>query len=225
MKINSCLTLIICLFAIKVSSQETVKMNLYATTEDFLSETFSFENAIVKTWELWDDYIRVKKIIDPDTGKKIKYPNRNPWMIEYKGVQYFNLGYASDVPRKNLFVRLDLEGKRLGALILDDYKLKLLKLTNSGAYGGGVGGLLMEESEKWGANWKNEKNERCRILIIDFDLLQPEFGIRNENSSWGFFLTKRHLIEIMEWDKKPKELKDFRLEQVIEYLNQKNNAS
>lgn len=224
MKIK-CTILLYFLFALNLHAQETINANLYATTQDYLNKSYSYENAKVETKELSDEYIMVKKILDPNTGKKVKNTNRKCWMLEYNGVNYFNLGYASDLPQWNLFVKLDIEGNRLGALIIDKNKQDLLMDIHPGAYGVGLAGVIIKESEKWGSNWKNEKNEKSRILIVDFNLKQPKYGNRNKNCSWGFFLSKKHLIELMQWKKKAKDIKYLRFEQAIEYLNLINENS
>jgi len=199
---------------------EIVTVNLYATTQDYLDKSYSFENATAELFESNSRYIRLGKLKDGKTGKKIKRPNRHSWMVEYEGENYFNFGYVSDLPRWNTYVKLDIAGSNIGAFFLDRIIQQELSGTNAGSYGGGLLGVLAKESEKWGANWENEKNEKTRILIIDFAQKQHKFGNRNENCSWGFFLTRKHLIYLMDWDKKPKDIKFMKFEQVVEYLNQ-----
>jgi len=209
---------------ISSKAQETINVNLYATTKNYLDASPSYENINAEAFRVEDEYVAVKKFIDPETGKKFQDAHRNPAVLQYGGHNYFNLNYSTDLPRKNLFVKLDQEGERLGVLLLNREKIDVLSGTNPAAYGGGLLGVLLKESEKWGGNWVDQKNEKARILIFDFRELFPSNSYhKNEDCSKGVYMTRKDLIEIMGWDKKPKDIKYLSFEDAVAYLERFNS--
>src|SRR5690606_9201883 len=134
-----------------------------------------------------------KGVFDLKTGKKNK-KGISAWAIEYNGNNYFNLGYSNDVNHWGSYAKFDIEGKYC-VIIIDDNSPYILKTTSQN-YGGGLAGVLMAESLKWGKNWKDENGIKKRLLFIDTEDVQYSMMNRNE-SSHGNYLTRNQFKMIL----------------------------
>lgn len=195
---------------------------LYKTTTDFLDKNpMSLDASIIIKNES-DQHITVKSIIDPKSGLKIDR-GISAWTLEYNGDYYFNLGYSMDLNHWKSYAKLDIEGT-LCAVIIDENSPNILK-TNGTSYGGGLTGVLIGESSKWGKNWKDENGNKKKILFIDTRNVLPQIMGRN-SGSLGDYLTRKQLKKLIiehEIRVDTDEIKDIMFEQVLEIIKTINS--
>ena len=180
----------------KASQAEIAKSKpiiLYETTNDFTTNSPMQikANAVIKKES--NQHITIKKIIDPISGMKIKRAI-SAWAIKYNGNNYFNLGYSNDLNNWKSYAKFDIEGK-ICAIIIDKNSPNILK-NSSTYYGGGLTGVLIGESTKWGKNWKDKKGNKKKILFIDTSNTLNKINGRNQGSL-GNYLTRKDLKELI----------------------------
>ncbi len=219
MKILSILLLTISLFT-SLHAQERIKVNLFKSTNDYISKSYSETNVTLLVREIGKNHIWFKKFIDDETGKKIKNIHTS-WAIEYNGDTYFNLGYSLDLNNWKVFIKLNLEGNRYCMSFIDDNPPNIIK--NSGMnYGGGLQGALMSESSKWGKSWKNNKGERIKILFIDL-LEEKVLRTTRDQKASGNLLTKRDLKTKFGLKKSNAEIKQMSFEEILNIIATKES--
>lgn len=200
-----------------LNAQEKIKVNLFSTTDDYISKSYSDTSVALLVKEISAKHIWIKKFIDEKSGAK-KKKAQTSWAIEYKGNTYFNLGYSLDLNNWKLFIRLDVEGNKYCLSFIDENAPKAIK--NSGTnYGGGLQGALLKDSNKWGKSWINKYNQKVKILFID---LEDQTGSRmNRNKgSIGNLLKRNDLKEKFELEKA--QIKNMTFEEVLEIIASNN---
>lgn len=203
----------------ELNTLEPVK--LYETSNDFLNKQPMAIELGVLVKDKSDQHLTVKGIFDLKTGE-ISKRGISAWAIEYHDGHYFNLGYSTDLNHWNSYVKFDIEGKYC-AIIIDDHSPYILKSTSQ-SYGGGLTGVLMAESLKWGKNWKDEEGHKKRLLFIDTEDIQNKMMSRNK-SAHGNYFTKKQLKKLLDetgtvlTDEK---IKDIEFSKIIELINTAN---
>lgn len=194
---------------------------IYKTTRDFNTKNALKVNAVAVVSKEGLEHITIKKFVDNDTGLKMKF--RYPiWAISYNGNNYFHLAYSADVYHSNSFAKFDIEG-RICAIIIDENSPPVLQST-SNYYGGGLTGVLIGESNKWGKNWMDKDGNKKKILFIDtWD--KPIINNKELESS-GNYLTRKQLKDIIathninvDYSK----IKDIKFEKIIEIIETINS--
>lgn len=201
-----------------------IPVKLYATSNEYIQKTPMAVIAGVLTKEASRQHIKIKGFFDLNTGKKLN-DVRFAWAIEYKGGVYFNLGYSSDVNHWNSFAKFDIEG-RYCAVIINENSPNILK-TTSNKYGGGIVGVLAQESHKWNKNWIDKYNLKVKILLVDTHDTIPKFGVSRKYIE-GNYLTRKKLEEILEEmaiTLTVEKTKDVKFEKVIEIIERANIKS
>ncbi len=196
-------------------------VKLYETTNDFINNQSKILNAGILVKDKSNQHITIKGVFDLNTGEKIK-KGISAWAIEYNEGHYFNLGYSSDVNHWNSFAKFDVQGKYC-SIIIDDNSPTILK-TTSNTYGGGLAGVLMGESLKWGKNWKDKNGNKKRLLFIDTEDVSRKNGLRNQ-SSLGNYLTKKQFKKILEETKTTltdEKIRNIEFEMVLEIIKTAN---
>ncbi len=196
-------------------------VKLYETSNDFLNKQ-SLENELgILIKDKSDQHITTKGVFDLNTGEKSKR-GISAWAIEYNDNHYFNLGYSNDVNHWGSYAKFDIEGKYC-IIIIDDNSPYILQSTSQ-TYGGGLAGVLMAESLKWGKNWKDENGNKKRLLFIDTEDVQNRMMNRNE-SAYGNYFTKRQFNKILEETETvltDEKIKDIEFDRIIELINKAN---
>ena len=194
---------------------------LYETTRDFNTKNAMKVNAVAVFTNESPQHVTIKKFIDIETGTKMKF--KYPiWAITYNGNNYFHLAHSSDVFHNNSFAKFDIEG-RICAIVIDENSPPVLKST-SNYYGGGLTGVLIGESNKWGKNWLDKDGTKKKILFIDtWD--QPIFN-NKELESRGNYLTGKQLKDIISKNNiniDYSRIKDIKFEKVLEIIETINS--
>ncbi len=195
---------------------------LYETTNDFVNDNPMQIKASAIIINESNKHFTIKKIIDPISGIKIKR-GISAWSIEYKGNNYFNLGYSGDLNHWKSYAKFDIEGK-ICAIIIDENSPNILK-TNGTYYGGGLTGVLIGESTKWGKNWKDKNGNKKKILFIDTKRTIKRNANRNP-VSLGNYLTRKQLKELIiknNIEVDTDEINDRSFEKVIEIIGMIND--
>lgn len=195
---------------------------LYETTKDFVNDNPMQLKASAIIRNESNKHFTIKKIIDPISGMKIKR-GISAWSIKYKGNNYFNLGYSGDLNHWKSYAKFDIEG-RICAIIIDENSPNVLK-TNGTYYGGGLTGVLIGESTKWGKSWKDKKGNRKKILFIDTKRTLRKNAGRNPGSL-GNYLTRKQLKELIKNNNikvDTDRIKDISFEKVIEIIEMINS--
>jgi hypothetical protein len=202
-----------------VNAQEKIQVDLFMLTQDYLNSTYSHEGATMIVKELGDSHIRMKKIINPTTGKKIRFASSS-WALNYKGGNYFNLKYSTDLNNQRVFVKMDIEGKNYCAIIIDENSPRIIK--NSGIYyGGGLQGVLIKESNKWNTNWKDENGSKKKILLIDLNNKEaPMMGVNTYCS--GYLLRRKDVKNLFGVNKPLSEIKKMSFEEIVSIIEMHN---
>lgn len=197
-------------------------IKLYQNTRDFIKGTAWEVNAIALIEHESDHHIQIKKIIDSVTKKSIKR-GTSAWAIEYKGEKYFNLGYSGDLNRWNHYIKFDVIG-RYSVIIIDD-TIPFNTKADTGYYGAGLSGVLIGESNKWGKKWKNNNDEKKKILFIDLhDLDRKSHFSYNAQCTTANYLTRTKLKEIMGEKFPDINVKDVSFDQAMEIINSLNES-
>ncbi|MDQ8004743.1 MAG: hypothetical protein REI64_08095 [Pedobacter sp.] len=202
-----------------IYAQDTIKVNLYKTTDDYIIKKYTDTGISLIVKEIGENHIQIKKFIDIHTGKTLNNKNTS-WAIVYKGNTYLNLGYTNDLNNWKIFLRFNLEGNNFCASFIDEETPNSIK--NSGAYyGGGLTGVLIKESTKWGKNWIKENGSKVKILFTNLNKQNQPFGNRNK-SSLGYFITRKELKEKLQLEEKDEKIESMSFEEAISAINQKN---
>ena len=170
-----------------------------------------------------DQHITTEGLFDLKTGERHK-KGLSAWAIKYNEANYFNLGYSNDVNHWGSYAKFDIEGKYC-AIIIDDNSPYVLRSTSQ-TYGGGLSGVLMAESLKWGRNWKDAEGNKKRLLFIDTGDIRSQIGTRNE-SAHGNYLTKKQFKKLLDetgtvlTDEKTKDIEFGRIIDLINTANEK----
>ena len=197
------------------------RVKLYETSNDFLNKQPMEIELGILIKDKSDQHITSKGVFDLKTGE-ISKKGISAWAIEYNDEHYFNLGYSTDLNHWSTYAKFDIEGKYC-AIIIDDNSPNILKSTSQ-TYGGGLTGVLMAESLKWGKNWKDEEANNKRLLFIDTENILSKMMSRNE-SAHGNYFTRKQLKKILDetgtvlTDEK---IKDIEFSKIIELINTAN---
>lgn len=199
-----------------LNAQERINVNLFKTTNDYISKTYTDTNMTLVVREIGENHIWFKKFIQDKTDRKTKRAHTS-WAIEYKGSTYFNLGYSSDLNNWKVFIKLNSEGSQYCMSFIDENASNVIK--NSGTnYGGGLQGVLMKDSSKWGKSWKNKEEQKVKILFIDL-ANQKEAAMSRNKGSIGNLLKRSELKTKFKLEKTKKQIKEMTFEQVLEIIN------
>lgn len=217
---NLLLTLMLLILgALGSQAQDTIKVDLYKTTDDYIAKKYTDTSISLIVKEIGDSHIHIKKFVDITTGKNLNNKNAS-WAIVYKGHTYLNLGYTNDLNNWKIFLKFNLEGNNFCASFIDDKTPNIVK--NSGSYyGGGLTGVLIKESTKWGKNWIKQDGSKVKILFINLSKQNQPFGNRHK-SSMGYFITKKELREKLPFEKKDDDLEKMSFEEAIALIREKN---
>ena len=193
-------------------------VTLYETTDAFLNKRPMNVEAGILLKEQSDQHITVKGIFDRRTGEKIDR-GLSAWALDYNDKSYFNLGYSTDVNHWKSYAKFDIEGK-YSIIVIDDNSPHVLKST-SNSYGGGLTGVLIAESLKWGKNWKDRNGVKKRILFIDSEDISPKMLDRNR-SSHGNYMTRKQFQKILDEagiELSEERIKDVEFEKILEIIH------
>lgn len=211
-----------CGVKIPLSELHTLEpIKAYETSNDFLAKKPMTAKLGVFVMEKSKQHITTKGIFNLDTGK-INKMGESAWAIEYKGENYFSLGYSDDVNHWNSYAKFDIEGKYC-AIIIDENSPSILNST-SVTYGGGISGFLLSESRKWGKNWKDKNGNKKKLLFIDNEDVKNKFIGRNP-SSHGNYLTKQQFQKILHVTgtaMSDEKIKDIEFEKILELIKTAN---
>ena len=204
-----------------LNGQSTNQIHWYETTADYVYNNLSKDYVLPKKIEFESErFLRITKLLDPVTGKKSK-KSGYPWAVSYDSIVYFNLRYGTSVQLDELYINPDITG-RFCVVYADKEILEIIYQFSTQYYGGGLLGVLINDSGKWGRNWKNENDEKIKILIMDTRRLDILNSKGRGNSAWKV-LSKDNFNEILELDYDNETLKDLSLEKIKEIIDKKNH--
>ncbi len=201
---------------------ETYKViTYYESTTDYKNNTPSDKKVVPKKITLQTEkLIKIPSLIDPNTGKRSKEAGF-PWAIVIDSIEYFNFRYSKEIQSLELYVKPDITG-RFCVLFADKETLRTIA-ANGSFYGGGLQGVLMNESTKWGKNWVSDDDEEIKIFIVDIKNLELNHFRGFQNAAWKI-LSKNNLNEILEQNLTKEEINELSVDDIkIKILN-KNNA-
>lgn len=196
---------------------------IYETTEDYINKKPMNVEAGILIATKSHQHVDLKGIFNINTGQKINKAS-SAWAIEYKNDIYFNLGYSNDLNHWETFIKFDIIGKYCISII-DDNSPNILKSTSSSAYGGGLTGVLIAESNKWGKNWKDKDGNKKKILLINTQEILKK-SLRRNASSLGNYMTKKQFEIIIDEAKvlvTDENVKKIEFEKVLEIIKIANN--
>ena len=212
-------SILLILGVISVKAQDTIKVDIYKTTDDYILKQYTDTNVSLIVKAIGDNHIQIKKFIDTNTGKTLNNINAS-WAIVHKGNTYLNLGYTNDLTNWKIFLKFNVEGNNFCASFIDDETPNIVK--NSGSYyGGGLTGVLIKESTKWGKNWTKQDGSKAKILFINLNKQNQPFGSRHK-SSMGYFITRKELRDKLQLEKKDEEIEKMSFEEAITSVRAKN---
>lgn len=202
-----------------VAQAEKTEFQYFLSTPDYQNMVSGKEKVvpIIKTIE--KDYIRIPKLVD-DTGKRNK-PANYPWAVKYDGDFYFNLRYSSELQNAEVYIKADFKGK-FCVFIMDENTSPIIS-SGGPNYGGGLTGVLIKESEKWGKNWISKDGQKVKILITNTSNLELKHGFGHLNSDWKL-LTRKNINDIFGLSFSEEEIKELTLENVKTLIMEKNNV-
>ena len=195
---------------ISVNAQVTC----YISSSDLLSKT-GYDGAVTpKLKDQGPDYVSILKMLGP-SGKKAKVPSIS-MAIEYEGDVYINFRYCIPYQNVEVYVKPTLVG-RYTIVVIDNNTSPKVRSGGS-SYGGGLQGVLLKESGKWGASWEDSKGGRSKIIL--FDLTHPTL---KGGRSLGNLLTRKDFNEMLNEKLTEPELESLTVEDVITLIAEKNH--
>jgi hypothetical protein len=201
-------------------AQDTIKVDLYKTTDDYIKRKVTDTSVSLIVKEIGENHIQLKKFVDAKTGKNLSNKNAS-WALVYKGSTYLNLGYTNDLNNWKVFLKLNLEGNNFCASFIDETTPNIVK--NSGNYyGGGLTGVLIKESNKWGKNWFKKDGSKAKILFMNLHK-QNQPSSNRHKSTIGYFITKKELADKLQLNIKDQEIEKMSFENAVSEIKRKNN--
>tara|TARA_R110002051_G_scaffold147880_1_gene220579 strand:- start:238 stop:903 length:666 start_codon:yes stop_codon:yes gene_type:complete len=205
-----------------LNGQSTNQIRWYETTADYVYNNLSEDYVIPKKIQFESErFLRITKLLNPATGKKSKKAGY-PWAVSYNSIVYFNLRYGTSVQLDELYINPDITG-RFCVVYADKETLEVIYQFSTQYYGGGLLGVLINDSGKWGRNWKNENDDKIKILIMDTKKLEILNSKGRGNSAWKV-LSKDNFNEIFDLNYDKEILKGLDLKEIKEIIDKKNNV-
>jgi hypothetical protein len=192
-------------------------LKCYISTQDFANKT-EYEKLVIPKIKLeGDEFVRISKMLNP-SKKKDKLASTS-WAIYFKDDYWINLRYSTEYQNPELFVKPKIIGKYT-VIIINSETENVIQ--NGGTnYGGGLQGVLMKESDKWGKNWEDMNGNIAKILIFDTSVADMRH-IRGHRNSIGKLLTRKNINEVLHQELEKEQIKSLKYEQVIELIKQEN---
>ncbi len=198
-----------------------IDVKYFTSTNDYNQNVISDEIVSLKIRDKGEKFIEVKKLIDKKTGKRSKKAGF-PWAVQYDSITYFNLRYCKDYLSPENFVKADLIGQYLAIFLNKKSQKDITSVGNY--YGGGLQGLLISESTKWGKSWNSENGNKSKILIVNTQNLDLSHVRGYKNAGWRL-LTRKNINEILNLELTKAEIKLLSTEEISNLINSKNNNS
>ncbi len=198
-----------------IYSQESIKC--FISTSDFVEKTEYKEFVKPEIRSEGTEFIRIPNMLN-STGKKDKLASIS-WAVQYKGNYWINMRYSTDYQNLEVYVKPKKIGK-YSIVIINKESANLIK--NGGTnYGGGLQGVLMKDSDKWGKNWEDKNGNKQKILI--FDTSRPnKRHIKGHSNSIGKLLTRKNFNEILRKNFSKDEIKSLKFEHVVNIIENEN---
>lgn len=213
--------ILVLLSSFKGLSQNKFTIKYFESTLEYTNNSLSSNSVIPDgTKYIANRLLKIRKLIDPETGKKSK-KIKIPWAIDSGSDIYFNLFYCNDMFSPGLYVKPDVIG-RYCVFYTDTQALRLIHSNSPNTYGGGLTGVLINESRKWGKNWTDENEEKIKIFIVDTKDL--ELKLKNKNHALWKILTRKNLNKILNLDLSEERLENISLDEVKNLIIEKNNV-
>jgi hypothetical protein len=133
---------------------------------------------------------------------------------------FFNFRYARGIQSPELYVKPDVIG-RFCVIYADKETLRQIHSFSNNYYGGGLTGVLIKESEKWGNNWENENKEKIKIFIVDTENLELNHVRGYKNAAWKI-LDNMNINEILGLNLSKEQLKVISLDEIKKIIEDKN---
>lgn len=154
----------LCASALLRAQEAEIPVHYYFSTGDFMEEKLSTEQIVLTVKKQGDDYLLVRTITDPATGKKSVDGNK-AWAIAYDGKPYVNLKYSNNGYANNLFVQVDIKGRFCLAVMDPEFAPVLEKADSDGTMV--IGGMNHTVDGSIGGNFLDEQGVEKLIFIID----------------------------------------------------------
>ena len=160
--------------------------------------------------------IEVKRFVDERTGAKPRDKFiRYPWAIRVDSAYFFNLRYVTEYQNTEVFARGEVIGD-IAVITIDKNSNRRIK-GGGNSYGGGLSGVVMNSSQKWGKGWRGPADLPTKVLVID---LQPE-----EEDQTGTFrdrvwklLSRQDVNAFFGTDFAKETLQEWSVEDLLKYL-------
>ncbi len=207
---------------IMAQTMDTIPVTLYETTNDFIKNQKRDVNALAIVRQQSSNHIWIKKIIDAETGKKIKKATTS-WAIEHEGDSYFNLDHSTDMHQPKAFIKLEIIGTYCAAFI-DEHSASVIK--SGGTNYGGVLGLagvgvevVVKESVKWNKSWKDQYNIKRKVLLIN----TMNVDEKRKNAE-GNLLSRKQVKEFLGEKYAHLDAKELSFESIVALINKMNGS-
>lgn len=213
---------LLALFLIPILSnaQEGEKLiSYFEFTTDFVNNQPANYRVAAKIGLQDNNLLHIPKLIDPNTGKRDKKAGF-PWAITVDSIVYFNFRYCKEIQSLEMYVKPDITGKYC-AIFTNKEMLRTIA-ANGSYYGGGLQGVLINESTKWGKNWASDNGEKIKIFIADTGNLELKHKGDYKNAAWKI-LTRKNLNEILGLNLTPEEIDELSIDEIKEIIRGKNS--
>jgi len=201
-----------------VFSQES--FSCFISTEDYANRS-AYENTVKPKIKMaGSSFIKAPKMIN-ESNRKDKLASTS-WAIRYNDENYVNMRYSYEYQNLELYVKPHVEGKF--TVIIIDSKTHRVITSGGQNYSGGVQGLLIKESAKWGKSWIDENGEKCKIII--FDTSKPErTHIKGHVNSLGKMLSKNNFNKILSTSLPEDQIKSMTFNEVMKIIAEENKSA
>ena len=196
--------------------EQRVNIQYYVSQEDYKNKKLS-EIAYTSIKEKGKDYITIQNVFGID-DQKIKEA-KTSFAIIIDDQIYFDMRYSKEYQNPEVYAKFNIVGT-ISALFIDENTSNTLK--NGGVnYGGGLGGVLMSDADKWGKNWKDAKDNKHKIIVFNTD----KFVDKNMDGRifvWYKLLSQKNFNELLGTHLSDSEIDNLRFEAVKKIIIELN---
>lgn len=217
------------LFQLCTFAQETIRVDLYENTKDFIDKNHNKQDVVAEKTNSHYPFLSHFKFNNWRKNKK-DLKNADHWAVSYGDDHYVNLASSIDLHSHDNYVRLDYINDLCAFTIVDQ---KINKAVPQVVHGVGIGthrngrqgfGIFVGVSTEIKAvitnpskTWVNEEGEKKAIIFIDLARVDEKI-FKEDQVLPANFLTAKYLKKHLGMKKPVHKIKEMKFEEVIDFI-------